>query len=75
MRQMSLGYRLPAGVLNKTPFTNIDVALYGRNLFFLKKDAPFDPEVSLNNGLGGQGVDFWSLPPTRSIGINLNISF
>ncbi len=75
MRQMSLGYRLPAGILNKTPFTNIDVALYGRNLFFLKKDAPFDPEVSLNNGLGGQGVDFWSLPPTRSIGINLNVSF
>ena len=75
MRQMSLAYRLPADILGKTPFTNIDVALYGRNLFFLKRDAPFDPEVSLNNGLGGQGVDFWSLPPTRSIGINLNLSF
>ncbi|MBA2760801.1 MAG: SusC/RagA family TonB-linked outer membrane protein [Segetibacter sp.] len=75
MRQMTLSYRLPASILGKTPFTNMDVALYGRNLFFLKKDAPFDPEVSLNNGLGGQGVDFWSIPPTRSIGINLNLSF
>jgi TonB-linked SusC/RagA family outer membrane protein len=75
LRQLSIGYRLPSNLLKKTPFTNIDFTLSGRNLFFLKKTAPFDPEVALNNGLGGQGIDFWSMPTTRSIGFNINVSF
>lgn len=75
LRQLSLGYRIPTNVINKTPFTNIDITFFGRNLFFFKNNAPFDPEVALNNGLGGQGIDFWSLPTTRSIGFNINVSF
>lgn len=75
LRQLSVGYRLPQSIINKTAFTNIDISFYGRNLFFLKKDAPFDPEATLNNGLGGQGIDFWSMPTTRSLGVNINISF
>jgi hypothetical protein len=53
----------------------VNVSVYGRNLFFFKNDAPFDPEVSLNTGIGGQGIDFYSLPTTRSLGINVNVNF
>ncbi len=75
MRQMTLGYRIAGSKLGKTGIQGIDVSLYGRNLFFLKKEAPFDPEVTLNTGLGGQGLDFYSLPTTRSLGVSFNISF
>ncbi len=75
LRQLSIGYRLASKFLKRMPFSNIDFTLSGRNLFFLKKKAPFDPEVALNNGLGGQGIDFWSMPTTKSIGFNINVSF
>ena len=75
LRQFSVGYQLPAAMVSKLKLTAVDVSLYGRNLFFFSKKAPFDPEVGLNTGLGGQGVDFYSLPTTRSYGININVSF
>jgi TonB-linked SusC/RagA family outer membrane protein len=75
MRQMTLGYKIGGNKLGKSGIQGIDVSLYGRNLFFLKNKAPFDPEVTLNTGLGGQGLDFYSLPTTRSLGISFNISF
>jgi TonB-linked SusC/RagA family outer membrane protein len=75
LRQVTLSYRFPKSMFTNSFFTGIDVSLFGRNLFFLSKDAPFDPEASLNNGLGGQGIDFYGMPTTRSMGINVNISF
>jgi len=75
LRQFTLGYQLPAAMINKLKLNSVDVSLYGRNLFFIHKKAPFDPEVGLNTGLGGQGVDFYSLPTTRSYGVNINVSF
>ena len=75
LRQFTLGYQLPAAMISKLKLTAVDISLYGRNLFFIHKNAPFDPEVGLNSGLGGQGVDFYSLPTTRSYGININVSF
>jgi hypothetical protein len=62
-------------MVSRWKLNGVDVSLYGRNLFFISKKAPFDPEVALNTGLGGQGIDFYGLPTTRSYGINLNLSF
>jgi TonB-linked SusC/RagA family outer membrane protein len=75
LRQLSLSYSLPQSLIGKTFLQRVDISFFARNLFFLSKDAPFDPEVSLNNGLGGQGVDFYSLPTTKAYGINVNVSF
>jgi hypothetical protein len=75
LRQATLSYRLPSAFATRLKLNAVDISLYGRNLFFLSKEAPFDPEVGLNTGLGGQGIDFYSLPTTRSIGVNLNVSF
>ncbi len=75
LRQLSLSYSLPQSLIGKTFLQKVDISFFARNLFFLSKDAPFDPEVSLNNGLGGQGVDFYSLPTTKAYGINVNVSF
>ena len=75
LRQATLNYKLPAKLFTKSFIQGVNVSLYGRNLFFLKNDAPFDPEVSLNSGVGGQGIDFYSLPTTSSFGFNVNVNF
>lgn len=75
LRQLTLSYSLPKTLLGKTPFKSVSASVFGRNLFFISKSAPFDPEIALNTGLNGQGVDFYSLPTTRQMGFSLNVGF
>jgi len=75
LRQATLSYKFPSSMFTNGIIQGVNVSVYGRNLFFFKNDAPFDPEVSLNTGIGGQGIDFYSLPTTRSLGINVNVNF
>jgi TonB-linked SusC/RagA family outer membrane protein len=75
LREVVLGYQLPPRIVNKTGFIkSVKVSLVGRNLFFFKKDAPYDPEIAVGTGNGG-GLEYGSLPSTRSMGINLKLSF
>ena len=75
LRQAALTYQIPASVFGKTPFKSASLSLYGRNLFFVYRKAPMDPDVTLNGGTSGYGVDFYSLPTTRSFGVNLKVGF
>jgi len=71
--ELSLGYNFD---LKKDSFLKTaSLSLVGRNLFFFYNEAPFDPNVSLSTGEGLQGVDVFGAPSTRSIGVNLNVSF
>ncbi|WP_029273138.1 SusC/RagA family TonB-linked outer membrane protein [Flavobacterium sp. KJJ] len=73
VREVSIGYSFNAKAL---PFIQTaSVSLIARNLFFIYKDAPFDPNIALSTGQGLQGVDIYGLPSTRSIGLNLNVTF
>lgn len=73
LREVSLGYTFNKKTL---PFVNTaTLSLIARNLFFFYKDAPFDPNIALSTGQGLQGVDIYGLPSTRSIGLNLNVTF
>jgi TonB-linked SusC/RagA family outer membrane protein len=71
--ELSLGYTFDFS--KETIFKTVNVALVGKNLFFFYKDAPFDPNVTLSSGEGLQGVDIFGAPSTRSIGLNLNLTF
>jgi TonB-linked SusC/RagA family outer membrane protein len=75
LRQANLTYTVPKAAFGNGFVKGLTVGLYGRNLFFISKKAPFDPEVALNTGLGGQGLDFYGLPTTRSLGANLSVTF
>jgi TonB-linked SusC/RagA family outer membrane protein len=72
LREVSFGYtfRNLLGVSR-----NLDVSLVGRNLFFIYKDAPNDPDVSLSTHNAWHGVDLFGLPSTRLYGINLKATF
>ncbi|MTH15353.1 SusC/RagA family TonB-linked outer membrane protein [Flavobacterium sp. LC2016-01] len=73
VREVSIGYNFNRKAL---PFLNsASISLIARNLFFIYKDAPFDPNIALSTGQGLQGVDIYGLPSTRSIGLNLNVTF
>ncbi|WP_367276818.1 TonB-dependent receptor, partial [Flavobacterium sp.] len=73
LREISLGYTFNLGE-NKL-LKSASVSFVGRNLFFIYKDAPFDPNISLSTGNGLQGVDVFGMPSTRSVGLNLNVTF
>ncbi len=75
LRQVLLEYSLPAKLLNKTPFRNLSISISGRNLANLyKKTENIDPESSYSSG-GGQGLDYFGMPATRSFIFNLRVTF
>ncbi|MCP9610550.1 SusC/RagA family TonB-linked outer membrane protein [Coprobacter tertius] len=54
---------------------HLTLSLNARNLFFIYKDAPIDPETSMTtqNALGN--VDVFSMPTTRMFGFAIKASF
>lgn len=75
LRELSLGYSLPKKWFENTPIKGIDLSLIGRNLFFFKNNAPYDPEGAMSMGNGLQGVDVFGMPSTRSFGFNVKVNF
>ncbi len=76
LRELSVSYSLPATLLAKTKvIKGLDLSLIGRNLFFFKNDAPFDPDAILSTGNTLQGVDVYGMPTTRNIGFNVKFTF
>jgi TonB-linked SusC/RagA family outer membrane protein len=73
LRELALGYTFD--LKNSKIFKTANLSLVGRNLFFFYKDAPFDPNISLSTGNGLQGIDVYAAPSTKSIGLNLNVTF
>ena len=73
LREIRLAYSLPQSLMERTPFTKITLAAYGRNLAILKKNVPnVDPETA--NGSGNiQGFENGQYPSARVVGFNLNI--
>ncbi len=77
LRTASIGYKLPAPLLAKGPFTAASLTVTGRNLFI---HAPHftgsDPEVSsYGTGNGSQGVYGNTVPTSRSFNVTLNVVF
>jgi len=77
LREVTLGYELPKSLVNKISLQNVSVRFFAKNLkFWLPDENSYgDPEV---NGPGGptniQNVESSQTPPSRSYGINLNIT-
>lgn len=72
LREISAGYTF-RNLFGATK--HLTVSVNARNLFFIYKDAPIDPETSLTtqNALGN--VDIFSMPTTRSFGVSIKATF
>jgi TonB-linked SusC/RagA family outer membrane protein len=76
LRELSLSYALPGSLLQKTPIQAITLSLVGRNLFFFRNDAVgFDPELTAGTQNSTVGLESFSMPSTRTYGLNLNLTF
>lgn len=72
LRELSVGYTIE-NLFGSNK--NLTASVVGRNLFFLYKKSPCDPDISGSTGNGWQGIDVFSLPATRSWGLNLKLNF
>lgn len=74
LAQLVIGYNLNVKKL-KLPVKDASISLIGRNLFFFYKKAPYDPEQSMSTGNSMQSNEVFSMPATRTYGINLKVTF
>jgi TonB-linked SusC/RagA family outer membrane protein len=80
LREVTLGYQLPAALLGKTKFIRgVNISLSGRNLYWYSPNIPkymnFDPETSSYGSGNIQGFDFTNAPTSRRYGVNLRVNF
>ncbi len=74
LTQLSLGYDFDVNKL-KLPIKAASFSVVGNNLFFIYKKAPFDPELTMSTDMNSQSLDNFNVPPTRTYGFNLKITF
>lgn len=79
LREVSLSYKLPQGILKNTPFGSASIVFSGENMWYNAPNFPegvnFDPEV-LSLGVGnGRGFEYLTGPTAKKYGVALNVTF
>lgn len=72
LREISLGYTFYDWL---GPSKHLVLSLIARNLGFLYKDSPVDPDISATAANAFGGVDSFTLPITRSFGFNIKLTY
>ncbi|HCE58517.1 MAG TPA: SusC/RagA family TonB-linked outer membrane protein [Prolixibacteraceae bacterium] len=80
LREAHFTYTLPSNLFSATSLVKgASVSLVGNNLGILwthkSNISGLDPENSTGSGNGGVGLESTSYPPSRSIGLKLNLKF
>lgn len=77
MREISLSYRLPQNIASKIRASNVELSLFGRNLFFLYRTLKdMDAEQTTAGSRWHQNLtNVGTNPSTRTIGGALRVSF
>ena len=77
IREVVFGYTFRGRILQKLKnIKHLKLSIVGRDLWTIFRNTPqgLDPEAGTTSG-NGQGIEFGSFLPTRTVGVNLNISF
>jgi hypothetical protein len=80
LRQIELGYTVPAKAIRKLPWlqgASFSVFAYNVALLHTSKSniAHIDPETGFGVGNDGLGIEQYQIPSNRSIGVKLNFNF
>ncbi|RFM36352.1 SusC/RagA family TonB-linked outer membrane protein [Chitinophaga silvisoli] len=77
VREVALTYNMPKAIYSKLHFQGLQVALIGRNLFYVYKSLPYglDPEVAIGSRWIDQGMNNGGMAPTRSLGASVRARF
>jgi hypothetical protein len=75
LREISVGYSLPAKLLRKTPLSTVRISFVTRNPWTIYKNTPqgIDPESAATSG-NGRGIENGSLPPITTFGFDIKIT-
>jgi TonB-linked SusC/RagA family outer membrane protein len=73
LREITLGYNIPAAVLQKTFIRNASISFVGRNLFYFAEKKHKD--VDLDQYAGSQNSSSIQSPTVKRYGVNINIVF
>lgn len=73
LRELQIGYTISEKLFRGTPFKGATISLVGRNLALWSKVPHVDPEVmSFTGGTALPGIEYMSIPSSRSFGVNLS---
>ena len=76
LRELAIGFKLPKSALKKLPIESMAIQVVGRNLGLLWSSVPnIDPESAYSNSGADQGLEFFAMPLSRNVGINLSVGF
>jgi iron complex outermembrane receptor protein len=76
LREVTVGYNVPASVFSKAKLNSLRINLVGRNLFYIYSSLPkgLNPEGLYNNS-SAASADYGGLPFVRTMGFNVQASF
>jgi TonB-dependent starch-binding outer membrane protein SusC len=76
LKNLTVGYTLPANLSTRFMLTKLRVYLSSQNLFTITKYSGLDPEVGINGGNAiFNGVDNGIYPSSRFFTFGLNVTF
>ncbi len=75
LKELSIGYDFPKKLFQKAPLTSLRLSFVARNLCFLMKNAPGNPEGGYDTSMFSQALDFLAVPYARTYGLTLNLGF
>ncbi|MEX6687640.1 SusC/RagA family TonB-linked outer membrane protein [Danxiaibacter flavus] len=80
LRQIQLGYNLPARVVSKIGWlkgAGLSVFCHNVALLAVSKSnkAHIDPETAFGTDISSIGIEEYQIPSTRSVGVKLNVNF
>ena len=75
LKELSLGYSFPASMLRRTPLTQLKLSFVARNLCFLMKHTPGNPDGGYDTTMFSQALDYMAVPYTRTFGFTVNVGF
>lgn len=75
LKELSVGYTFPSKWLRKTPLQSARISFVARNLCFLMKHTPGNPEGGYDTSMFSQALDFLAVPYSRTYGLTVNVEF
>ncbi len=74
LREVIVGYSLPASLLGRSFIKKVEISFVGRNLLYFVKDKK-NKDVDIDKYAGRQTSTDIQTPTTRRFGVNLNVTF
>ena len=75
LKNLSLTYRVPAGLLNKVKLRNLELYVSGQNIFTITSFPGYDPEITNATNAITQGLEMGVIPNPRTYTFGLRTGF